>query len=34
MHHRREQGRIEAMALGCLLDERAEIFHPGLRFVA
>jgi hypothetical protein len=34
VHHRREQGRIEAVALGCLLDERAEFFHPSLRFVA
>jgi hypothetical protein len=34
MHHRCEQGRIEVVALGCLLDERAESFHPGLRFVA
>jgi hypothetical protein len=34
MHHRREQSRIEAMALGGLLDERAEFFYPGLRFAA
>jgi hypothetical protein len=33
MHHRREQGRIEVVALGCLLDERAESAHAGLRFV-
>jgi hypothetical protein len=34
VYHRREQSRIEAVALGCLLDERAEFFHPGLCFVA
>jgi len=34
MHHRREQGRIEVMTLSGLLDEGAEFFHPGLRFVA
>jgi len=34
MHRCREQGRIEVMALGCLRDERAESFHPSLRFVA
>lgn len=34
MHHCCEQGPIEVMALGCLLDERAEFSHPGLRFVA
>jgi hypothetical protein len=34
MHHCCEQGRIEAVALCCLLNERAEFFHPGLRFVA
>jgi hypothetical protein len=34
MHHCREQGRIEVVALGCLLDERAESSHPGLCFVA
>jgi hypothetical protein len=34
MHHRREQGRIEAVALGCLLDEGAEFFYPNLRFIA
>jgi hypothetical protein len=34
VHHSREQGRIKVVALGCLRDERAESFHPGLRFVA
>jgi hypothetical protein len=33
VYHRREQGRIEAVALGCLLNEGTESLHPGLRFV-
>jgi hypothetical protein len=34
VHHRCEQGRIETVALGCLLNEGTESLHPGLRFVA
>jgi hypothetical protein len=34
VHHRREQGRIEAVALSRLLNEGAESLHPGLGFVA
>jgi hypothetical protein len=34
MHHCCEQGCIEVVVLGCLLDEGAEFFHPGLCFVA
>jgi hypothetical protein len=34
MHHRREQCRIEVVALSCLVDKRAESLHPGMRFVA
>jgi hypothetical protein len=34
MHHCRKQCPIEVVALGCLLDEGAKFFHPGLRFVA
>jgi hypothetical protein len=33
MHYCREQGRIEVVALRCLLDEGTEFVHSGMRFV-